>query len=415
VTQQSISRPRVEAYAWVVFALTFGLLISDYMARQVLNAVFPLLKAEWALTDGQLGFLSGVVALMVGLLTCPISLLADRVGRVKSIAAMAVLWSVATLLCGLSRSYEQMLAARVLVGVGEAAYGSVGIAVILSVFPKHLRATLTGTFMAGGLVGQVLGVAVGGAVAATHGWRMAFLAIGIGGLLLALAYPLVVREAKLASADAADRKQVSWANLRLLFAGRQLKCTYVGSGLQLFVAGALPAWLPTYFVRYYDLPLKEATSLAAMFLAIGGVGMIGCGMISDRLVDTTHRRALLATSFSIACAAFVAAAFSLGTGTPQLIMLGAAMFLAGSAAGPSGAMVAHLTPASLHGTAFAVLTLANNAFGLAPGPIVTGWLADRIGLLGALQWLPLASLCAALVFFVAARQPKPEFGAPQTA
>ena len=91
------------------------------------------------------------------------------------------------------------------------------------------------------------------------------------------------------------------------------------------------------------------------------------------------------------------------------------MFLAGSAAGPSGAMVAHLTPASLHGTAFAVLTLANNAFGLAPGPIVTGWLADRIGLLGALQWLPLASLCAALVFFVAARQPKPEFGAPQTA
>ncbi|HET6942533.1 MAG TPA: MFS transporter, partial [Sphingomicrobium sp.] len=116
-----VSRPRVAAYAWVVFALTFGLLISDYMARQVLNAVFPLLKAEWSLTDGQLGFLSGVVALMVGLLTCPISLLADRLGRVKSIAAMAALWSVATLLCGAAQNYPQMLAARVLVGVGEAA------------------------------------------------------------------------------------------------------------------------------------------------------------------------------------------------------------------------------------------------------------------------------------------------------
>ena len=58
-------------------------------------------------------------------------------------------------------------------------------------------------------------------------------------------------------------------------------------------------------------------------------------------------------------------------------------------------MVANLTPAALHGTAFAVLTLANNAFGLAPGPIVTGWLADRIGLLGAMQWLPFASICAA--------------------
>ena len=84
-------RPRIPAYAWLVFALTFGLLISDFMARQVLNAVFPLLKAEWSLSDGQLGLLSGIVALMVGLLTCPISLLADRFGRVKSIAAMAVL------------------------------------------------------------------------------------------------------------------------------------------------------------------------------------------------------------------------------------------------------------------------------------------------------------------------------------
>ena len=174
-------RPNVSAYAWLVFALTFGLLISDYMARQVLSAVFPLLKSEWHLTDAQLGLLSGIVAVTVGLLTCPISLLADRLGRAKSIALMAALWSVATVLCGLARSYDQMLAARVLVGVGEAAYGSVGIAVLISVFPERRRATLTGAFMAGGLAGQVLGVAIGGAVAATHGWRMAFLAIGVGG------------------------------------------------------------------------------------------------------------------------------------------------------------------------------------------------------------------------------------------
>ena len=147
MTKASASRPDVSAYAWVVFALTFGLLISDYMARQVLSAVFPLLKAEWGLTDGRLGLLSGIVAVTVGVLTCPISLLADRIGRVKSIASMAVLWSLATLLCGLAATYNQMLAARVLVGVGEAAYGSVGIAVILSVFPARLRATLTGAFM----------------------------------------------------------------------------------------------------------------------------------------------------------------------------------------------------------------------------------------------------------------------------
>ena len=79
----------------------------------------------------------------------------------------------------------------------------------------------------------------------------------------------------------------------------------------------------------------------------------------------------------------------------QLVLLGSGMFLAAASAGPSGAIVAALTPPALHGTAFAVLTLANNALGLAPGPIVTGWLADRIGLWGALQWLPFASMAAA--------------------
>ena len=95
-------------YAWIVFALTFGLLISDYMSRQVLNAVFPLLKSEWALSDGQLGLLSGIVALMVGLLTFPLSLLADRFGRIKSLTIMAVLWSLATLGCALAENYQQM-------------------------------------------------------------------------------------------------------------------------------------------------------------------------------------------------------------------------------------------------------------------------------------------------------------------
>src|SRR6478735_10462675 len=89
--------PVKRSYAWIVFALSFGLLISDYMSRQVLNAVFPLLKAEWALSDTQLGSLSGVISLMVGLLTIPLSLLAERFGRVRSLVAMAILWSVATL------------------------------------------------------------------------------------------------------------------------------------------------------------------------------------------------------------------------------------------------------------------------------------------------------------------------------
>jgi MFS family permease len=403
----------VPRYAWVVFALTFGLLISDYMARQVLNAVFPLLKAEWALTDAQLGLLSGVVALMVGLLTFPLSLVADRWGRVKSLTAMAVLWSLATLLCAVAGTYQQMLAGRVLVGVGEAAYGSVGIAVVICAFPKRLRATLSAAFMAGGLLGQVLGVGIGGAIAASHGWRMAFLTIALSGLAMAILYPILIGERRLADIarqagqQPYERKQ-GFPKVGSLFAGRTIKCVYIGSGLQLFVGGALPAWLPTYFNRYYDLPVGKAASLAALFLAICGVGMVVCGVISDRLFSRPDQRVTLAVGYSLTCAILLSAALMIPAGPAQLILLGLAIFLAAATTGPAGAMVAALTPAAIHGTAFATLTLANNFLGLAPGPIVTGWLADQVGLLEALRWLPLASIASALVFLSARRSSRTE-------
>jgi predicted MFS family arabinose efflux permease len=400
---------RPVAYSWLVFALTFGLLISDYMARQVLNAVFPLLEAEWALSDTQLGALSGIVALMVGILAFPLSLLADRWGRIRSLTLMAVLWSVATLLCGLAQDYSQMFAGRLLVGVGEAAYGSVGIAVVVSVFPKSLRATLSAAFMAGGLLGQVLGVGLGGRIAAEHGWRVAFVAIALAGLVIALLYPLLVRQrrvdalgAELGNAPAATDAQRP--SLRSLFVRRSLVCAYVGSGLQLYVAGALPAWLPTFFNRYYGLPVGQAAGRAALFLLIGGAGMILCAMASDRLArDRPDAKFSLAIGYGLGCAAALAVAFALPTGSAQLAALALATFLAAATAGPAGAMVANLSPVRLHATAFATLTVVNNVLGLAPGPIVTGRLADSWGLIGAFSLLPIAPLAAAAVFWLGRR------------
>ncbi|PQM26056.1 multidrug DMT transporter permease [Sphingopyxis lindanitolerans] len=401
---------RAFAYSWIVFALAFGLLISDYMARQVLNAVFPLLKAQWSLSDGQLGLLSGIVAIMVGLLTFPVSMLADRWGRVKSLTVMAVLWSVATLLCAVAQSYEQMLGARLLVGVGEAAYGSVGIALVISVFPRNMRATLSAAFMAGGLAGQVLGVALGGQIAASHGWRAAFLVIGLAGLLLALVFPLVVREKRIAALDDSNRAVADdlpsppRPPLGSLFASRTIILAYIGSGLQLFCAGSLAAWLPTFFGRYYGMPVDRAGHTAAVLFLICGAGMILCGMTSDRLArHRPDRKIVLAIACCLSSATALFVAMQCPPGAVQLAILAIAMFLLQGSAGPVGAMVANLTPLAIHGTAFATLTLANNLLGFAPGPISTGWLADRVGLLGAFSLVPLVGILAALVFTLARR------------
>lgn len=395
----AVARP----YAWIVFALTFGLLISDYMSRQVLNAVFPLLKSQWELSDSQLGLLSGIVALMVGLLTFPLSLLADRFGRVKSLALMALLWSVATLGCALAQDYQQMFIARFMVGVGEAAYGSVGIAVVISVFPKHMRATLASAFMAGGMFGSVLGMALGGAIAAKLGWRWSFAGMSLFGLLLAMLYPIIVKEARIAPKRVADKALAQVRRpLRTLWSSPSVIATYVGSGLQLFVGGTVIVWMPSYLNRYYDMATDKAGGIAAIIVLCSGAGMILCGMLSDRLCrHSPERKVALAIAYCLGSCLLLSVAFALSAGPVQLALICLGMLIAAGTTGPAGAMVANLTHYSVHGTAFATLTLANNMLGLAPGPFITGRLSDLIGLHAAFQAVPLVSIAAAAVFFFA--------------
>jgi MFS family permease len=390
----SIARSRT--YALVVFILTFALLLSDYMSRQVLSAVFPLLKAEWGLTDAQLGSLSGVVSLTVGLLAIPLALLADRWGRVKSLALMAALWSLATLGGALAHGYTGMLAARIMVGVGEAAYGSVGLAVVLAVMPARVPATLTGIFFAGGMFGSVIGTALGGAIAGRFGWRSSFEAMALFGLVLAALYLLLVREPK--NAQPSERRPLL-SELRKIVSGRSLFSAYFGSGLQLFIAGAAIAWLPSFLNRSYHLPTAKAAGLAAIFLLISAVGMMVCGALGDRLGrHAPERKVTLSIGLALGSAVLLSAAFSLGPSPAQLVLIAAGMFIVAGTIGPAGAMVANLAPPALHGTAFALLALANNILGLAAGPVVTGILADRFGLQTALQVVPLMSVIAALAF-----------------
>jgi MFS family permease len=412
MTRENDDAPAVgRTYAWIVFALIFGLLLSDYMSRQVLNAVFPLLKAGWGLSDTQLGSLSGVVSLMVGLLTVPLSLVADRWGRITSLKAMALVWSLATLACGFARSYEEMFAARFIIGVGEAAYGSVGVAVILSVFPAHLRSTLAGSFLAGGVFGSVLGMGIGGAVAAQLGWRWSFFVMAAFGFALLVVFALVVTERRvdperraIARGRAATGRVALRSVLPGLFSARSVIFAYVGNGLQLFIVGSLIAWMPSFLNREYHLAADHASAWAAGFVLLSGVGMIVCGRLTDRLAEREPvRKFAIAVALALSTFALLAVGFHLEPGPAQLVLLAAGTFLAAGTTGPSTAMVANVTHLSIHSTAFATLSLANNLLGMAPGPIVTGALADAFGLARAFQIVPFVCLGAAAAFFCGRR------------
>ena len=402
---------RSRAFPLLVFALTFGLLLSDYMSRQVLSAVFPFLKVEWSLTDTQLGAMTSIVALTVGLLAVPLSLLGDRWGRSKAIVAMGALWSLATLGSAVAANYDQMMIARLFVGLGEAAYGSVGLAVVLMVFSPARRASLSGAFMAGGSFGSVLGVFLGGILAVHLGWRWSFGVMALLGLVLVGLYLLLVTDAKLARHQHPGNLPAHTtsgparrAKLRTLVSTPSVICAYLGSGLQLFVVGSLFAWMPSYLNRAYGLAPDKAGIAAAGFILLMGVGMIVCGMVTDRLTRTRPiRKWTTALVYSTLSLVLLPLGFAQDPGTLQLLLIAVGAFFAAGTTGPAGAMVANLTPASIRATAFGTLTMANNLLGLAAGPFVVGILADRLGLVDAMKIVPLVSVLAIAALLVGRR------------
>ncbi|NMM92351.1 multidrug DMT transporter permease [Rhodococcus sp. SRB_17] len=395
---------RSKIFPWAVFALIFGLLMSDYMSRQVLSSVFPVLKAEWDLSDSQLAALTSIVALMVGILALPMSLLADRWGRVRSIVLMAVLWSVATVLCAAASNYTQMLGARFLIGFGEAAYASVGLAVMLGVFAPRLHASLSGAFLGSAFFGSVIGVALGGILADRLGWRAAFLIMAAFGLTLVVLFRIVVSENRLAN-HAVDQATVAApvtaggrAPIASLFTNASLMCAYAGAGMQFFVAGVLLAWLPSYFNRYHDMDTAGAGLAASFFVLLIGAGTVLCGIAADRFGRRQpERRWSAAIAYGAISMVCLMIGFQLENGPVQLILLGVGAFFCSGFSGATTAVVASLSHPSIHASSFGVGVFANNVFGLALGPLVVGILSDRLGLLGALQWIPLAYVAAIAV------------------
>jgi MFS transporter, Spinster family, sphingosine-1-phosphate transporter len=404
------NRPVPRRYAWSVFAVLFGLMVVDYIDRQVVVSMFPHLKAQWNLTDGQLGALVSVVSITVALGAVPLSLLADRWSRVKSVFVMALVWSIATISCAFATSFGNLVAARALIGVGEAAYGTVGAALLASLFPARMRSTVLGAFLAAGMIGSVLGVVLGGYISARWGWQAGFGAVGIPGLFLCVVFLLVVRDYKtvaLPSTESTGTTQRLTARVVVaeLLRPRTALVTCIGAGLNLLVVSTIWAWLPSYLNRYYGLATDQAGLKTGIVVLVGAVGALVWSRVADRLSGRIpNARLLVPAATAVLTTAFMCVAFAgFPPGNTQFLLIVAGGFVMAGSVGPADAVVIDVIHPALRATAASVLALTRNLFGLAGGPLLAGMLSDVYGLQFAMAVVPLICLAAAAVFLLAAR------------
>lgn len=407
--------------AWFAFAMIFLLMLSDYIDRQIVVSLFPHLKEEWHLSDKQLGALVSVISVVVALGSLPVAMLADRLGRVKSVVAMAAIWSGATIACMFAGNYAQLFAARAVVGLGETGYGAVGAALVNGLFPKRFHSTLLGAFFAASALGAVLGVVLGGFIAEHWGWRAAFGAVGIPGMVLALLF-IFVPDYKTTRAPSAPKKAGGRAGghpgplLRTLYEsltqGPTLIWICCAGALQLIVVSTLWAWMPSYFNRYQGMDAAQAARHAALGVLCCAAGALFWGWMADRVSLRTPRNKLLlmCAVTVLTCVVFSTAFMApLAVGTQYaLILLGC--FLMTCTVGVVTSSVLNVTHPSLRATGSAVLALFQNLLGLAIGPLAGGVISDYWGLNAALATLPALGLLSAACFWKASRTYEADMG-----
>ena len=404
------SEPKTGSRSTLVFILVFLLYLFDYIDRQVVAALFPYLKADLGLTDTQTGLLVSAVYWSIVAFAFPASILVDRWSRKYSIGIMVALWSLATGAAAFVKTFPSLLLTRFGVGVGESGYSPGGTAMISALYPAEKRSRMLGWWNASIPLGSMLGLLIGAFVAARWGWQRAFGLVAIPGFAVGLLFLLLARDYRTvklevpAHAAAARRKMRAREIAQEFLRKPSLLLTYAGFAANTFLTTSYVNWLPTYFNRFWDMPVTRASLMTGLVLIFSAAGAPAGGFLADRWGRRRENaRPLFAGVSSLASAVIWMAAFGLMHGTPQLVvmMLGAAvsvLYVSGAAA-----LTQDVVHPGLWAVSWSLCVIVQNLLGSSLGPLVTGAISDWRGLRTAFLVVPAASVVAGGLFLAASR------------
>jgi len=281
--------------AKTALVLLFFVSMFNYLDRYVLAILQEAIKEEMQLTDTQLGWIQTAFTYSYVFLAIPFARLADRYSRKGTISVAVGIWSFMTALCGLAQGFWQLAVARVMVGVGEAGATPPAHSMIADYFPSKYRAKALAIYSIGTPIGLMIGFIAAGWIAENYGWRVAFLSLGIPGLLLAIAFYFGVKEPVRGASDS----HIVDDALEVPPLGQTIKTLinipayrYITLGTAMYVVLYLAAlsWLPSYFSRTFDISGSQLGLVLAMSLGLSQlIGMLSSGVITDKFVKRSAR------------------------------------------------------------------------------------------------------------------------------
>lgn len=392
---------------WAVLVLT-AMNLLNYLDRYVPSAVKDLFKRDLHLTDTQTSLpLSAFI--VVYMLASPVfGTLADRGSRRTLIAAGVAVWSLATAGAAFARGFWTLLAARALVGIGEAAYATIAPALIADFYPPARRNRMMTFFYVAIPVGAALGFTLGGIAGDAWGWRKAFLLCGAPGLAVAL-LTFTIREPGRGTFDAGPKTAPpGWREaLAVLRKSRAYIYAVAGYTAVTFAAGGMADWFPTFLSRHRDMDLAAAGSLVGTVTVVGGLAGTACGgLVADWLRKHTLQPYLALSGLSMLPATIFAALTLVVHGKAAIAgcIFGAQFFL-WFYNGPINAILANSVPSAMVARAFAVSILCIHLFGDAISPPIIGAISDLTGNLPlAVMLVPATMLVGALVWLTGWRR-----------
>jgi MFS transporter, Spinster family, sphingosine-1-phosphate transporter len=393
-------------YSRYVLALLLAVNLLNYMDRQILYAVFPLIKEDFHLSDTELGLL-GSAFMVCYMVSAPLlGWLGDRMRRVRLAAGGLIVWSIATAGAGIAPGYFSLLAARTVVGIGEASFGTVSPGLIADSFSRERRGRMLSYFYLAIPVGSAIGYLLGGILGHAFGWHAAFLMVGIPGLLLALPVWLL-HEPLRGERDPSACVPVPAArkNYASLFTNRAFILNTLAMAAMTFALGGLAQWVPTFLYREHGLDVQKANTLFGGITVLAGItGTLTGGWLGDYFQQQHGKGYLTVSGWGFILGAPVTA-FALFTHSlPSCIgaMFFAEFFLFLNT-GPLNAVIVNVTNPGIRAMAFAVNIFFIHALGDAVSPTLLGWISDLHGLRTALLSTPIVILLAAFFCFICAR------------